>query len=214
MTYSATAPAEAPVMELCFPLTGERVPLDHGYPLYAALSRAVPQLHGARFGVHPLSGQPDGDGGLHLHPRSNLWLRLPLTLIPTATRLAGAKLDIDGHPIRLGPPNIQAILPAPSLDARRVFIKLTHVPRAGGAIDKDALRTGFSEAMSKQLQALDIHKPFELTGLSQMTIKGQRLLGFSARVTDLNAEESLRLQAHGVGGKRAMGCGIFRATRQ
>jgi hypothetical protein len=48
-----------PILDLSFPLTGLGLPADHGYPLYAALSAAEPELHRrVGYGVHPVAGQP------------------------------------------------------------------------------------------------------------------------------------------------------------
>jgi hypothetical protein len=49
------------IIDLAFPLQPAEVPRDHGYALYGALCRAVPELHEARWlGVHRLSGRPFG----------------------------------------------------------------------------------------------------------------------------------------------------------
>ncbi|NJN00113.1 MAG: type I-MYXAN CRISPR-associated protein Cas6/Cmx6, partial [Phormidesmis sp. RL_2_1] len=42
-------------------------------------------------------------------------------------------------------------------------------------------------------------------------IKSYSVVGFSLIVTDLNAEDSIKLQINGIGGKHRMGCGIFTA---
>jgi CRISPR-associated protein Cas6 len=42
-----------------------------------------------------------------------------------------------------------------------------------------------------------------------VTIHDKSVVGFSVAVHDLNDEDSLKLQASGIGGRRAMGCGIF-----
>ena len=39
------------VVDLLFPARGDAVPTDHAYPLYAALSRAVPAFHDPAAGV-------------------------------------------------------------------------------------------------------------------------------------------------------------------
>ena len=63
-----------PVVDLCFRLTGSAVPVDHGYSLYASLSRVVPALHQAAWlGIHPLTGLRAG-GELKLSPASRLRL--------------------------------------------------------------------------------------------------------------------------------------------
>jgi CRISPR-associated protein Cas6 len=40
-------------------------------------------------------------------------------------------------------------------------------------------------------------------------VTNRRIVGFALRVTALNVDESLRLQAQGLGGRRRMGCGVF-----
>jgi Cas6 Crispr len=46
------------VIDLSFVLVGTTIPLDHGYALFSALSRIMPELHGGRrVGVHPIRGR-------------------------------------------------------------------------------------------------------------------------------------------------------------
>ena len=42
-----------------------------------------------------------------------------------------------------------------------------------------------------------------------LRIKGKRIVGYALQVAGLNAEESVRLQELGLGGRRRMGCGFF-----
>lgn len=47
------------ILDLIFPVAGERVPVPHGYPLYAGLSRVLPALHDGSvdFGLGAITGQ-------------------------------------------------------------------------------------------------------------------------------------------------------------
>ena len=40
-------------------------------------------------------------------------------------------------------------------------------------------------------------------------IKDKSIVGYALRVVGLTAEESIRLQETGLGGRRRMGCGVF-----
>ena len=40
-------------------------------------------------------------------------------------------------------------------------------------------------------------------------VKGKRIVGYAMLATELTAEESIRLQERGLGGRRRMGCGVF-----
>jgi len=209
--------ADPTSIDLCFPLQGAAattLPQDHGYPLYAALSHVLPALHECRWlGVHPLSGQPDGSGGLVL-TKPQLRLRLPLDRLREVLPLAGRRLSLLSRPFTLGAPIIHALAPAATLDARLVLIRLTQLPQKDGATDRPAMEAAFLAEAHRQLAALGVtDATVTLQGCRSIEVKGQRLRGFSVRVAGLSADDSLALQASGLGGKRAMGCGIFRPTR-
>src|SRR4051812_40054960 len=81
-----------PKIDLLFPVIGSRLPTDHGYPLYSALSRILPRLHEGTlpFGLLPISGQYAGNGLLSLNVReSRLRLRVDTNDIPALLPLAG-----------------------------------------------------------------------------------------------------------------------------
>ncbi len=67
-----------PHVDLAFRLVGTKLPVDHGYALYSAINRLIPELHDAKsVGVHPIRGRYSGEGNLLLTPASRLILRLP-----------------------------------------------------------------------------------------------------------------------------------------
>lgn len=203
-----------PCIDLAFPLSGERVPIDHGYPLYSALSVALPSLHEARWlGVHPLSGKAEDDA-LVLTPHSRLTLRIPLSRLSHVLSLTGHTLTVAGANLRLGAPQVFQLETRACLDARLVLIRLTDpvLPKNEAATESRFAKR-FQEEARRQLDRLGIGGDLTLHGQRRITVAGQRLLGFSVRVNGLSAEESLALQVHGLGGKRRMGCGVFRPTR-
>jgi CRISPR-associated protein Cas6 len=201
-------------VDLAFPTDGGRVPLDHGYPLYAALSATLPELHEAPWlGVHPLSGTPESDA-LTLTPRSRLTLRSPLSQVARLLPLAGQTLSISGARVRLRAPQIFQLETRACLDARLVLIRLTDaVLPTNEVVAESVFARRFQEEAQRQLERIGIRGQLTLHGQRRITVAGRRLLGFSARVDGLQADESLSLQVHGLGGKRRMGCGIFRPTR-
>lgn len=210
-----------PVVDLAFAIRGQRIPHDHGYAVYGALCHALPGFHKCGWlGVHPISGHPDGGGFLELHKRTSLILRLPTERIADALPLAGRTLSISGESIEVGLPMVRPLVPAPTLDSRLVVIKLTNVPRkesAGksGETSLDVVGTAarFQAELSRQLATVGVRGEVAICGRGRMTVGGRQVVGYSVRVSGLDADASLRLQEHGLGGKRAMGCGIFRKTR-
>jgi CRISPR-associated protein Cas6 len=112
------------VIDLSFVLVGATIPIDHGYSLFSALSRIVPALHGdRRAGVHPIRGRQSAPGVLSLTDRSWFKIRLPAEGIAQYVAIAGKELDLDGHRVRVGIPQVEALVPAANLAARLVTFK-------------------------------------------------------------------------------------------
>jgi CRISPR-associated protein Cas6 len=63
--------------------------------------------------------------------------------------------------------------------------------------------------LGKQLERLGIDTLPEIGDRGCMRVNGNDVVGYSVRFNDLRPEESLKLQIHGLGGKRRMGCGVF-----
>jgi CRISPR-associated protein Cas6 len=198
-------------IELHFPVLGETLPTDHGYALYAGLSRLVPALHAADspVAVGPVLGETATAGVLQLGKRrGRLRLRLPVDQVPAFLPLAGQALEVAGHRVRLGVPQVRPLVPTPSLAARLVVIK--------GFTDAGP----FLAACRRQLDALGVAGEVAIPLVSRdgaggqpcrrvLRVKDRRVVGFAVQVTGLTAEESLRVQERGLGGRRRMGCGFF-----
>jgi len=212
-------------VDLIFPASGSAIPRDHGYSLYGAVSRIVPSIHQSKeIGIFPMRGTPAGDGTLLLNARSALRVRVPAPRLPELLALAGKALELDGHRLRLGVPHVAALNPAPVLSSSLVLIKLADKgdPAAGGIVTPDA----FLAAASRKLAEMEIQATPGLQKIRTgpragqacrrvLRVKDQTHVGFAAIVQGLTADESLRLQVEGLGGRRLMGCGLFlpRGTR-
>ncbi len=199
-----------PFMDLAFPIVGTSLPLDHGYALYAAISRLLgADSHGRNsIGIFPVAGIRAEPGQLKLDETSRLRIRTPGERLPLLLKLSGKPLDVDGHRLRIGTPQVYALTPAASLVARLVTIKGFRDPEP------------FLAAASRKLQEGGIAGkpaiPLRRSGPRQgepirrvLRIKDKRVVGFSLVVTELTPEESITLQETGLGGRRHMGCGLF-----
>lgn len=202
-------------VDLIFPVAGSTVPANHGYALYATLSRVVPSIHLSKeVGIFPIQGTFTG-GSLRLNTGSTIRIRVPVERLPTLLPLAGVTIELDGYPIRIGTPRVQALIPAPTLTSSLVIIKLAHTSASGG-VTPDL----FLAAARKQLTALDLIAepavPLVSTGPHAgeprrrvVRVKGQTHVGYAMVVEGLTADESIRLQEIGIGGRRLIGCGLF-----
>lgn len=203
-------------VDLIFALRGNEIPRDHGYFLYSAVSRIVPEVHEAGgIGIFPIRGASTGNGTLMLNDRSHLRIRLAAEKIPNLLPLAGKPLDLDGRRLRLGVPHIAALVPAAALSSPLVLIKLAH---ANGP--NKITPEGFLAAAAKKLAAMEIKAEPGLqlirTGARAgeprrrvLRVKEQTHVGYAMVVQGLTAEESILLQEQGLGGRKLMGCGLF-----
>jgi len=198
------------VIELSFPIQGCELPTDHGYPLYAALSRGLPDLHQAldNFSIGPIVGTHLGQGKLQLDEHSALRVRLSPESIPRFLPLAGKRLVVQGQSLRLGVPEVRAPQPAVALAARLVTIKGFCEP---GPFLEAARRKLVEHGIDAELGlALRFDGPHQGQPCRRiLTIHDRRVVGFGVIVQGLTAASSLWLLEHGLGGRRRMGCGFF-----
>lgn len=187
-----------------FPVQGEKLPADHGYLLYSAISQLKPELHETGWlGIEMISGIPFDKGIIALPRNAALHLRIPADKFGELIPLAGKRLEIDGHTIRLGIPTARPIVSSAELYSRIVTIRgFMEVPE-------------FLQAANRQLKELEINAELELPKEDRsrsrriLTVKDKKIVGFSLVARGLKDEDSIRLQSYGIGGRRAMGCGIF-----
>ena len=87
-----------PCVDLSFHISGvEPLWSDHGYSLYGAISRVLPQIHEPNeIAVLPISGQQIGGRRMQLIKSSRLTLRVSSTDIASWLGLAGKTLEIGG----------------------------------------------------------------------------------------------------------------------
>jgi CRISPR-associated protein Cas6 len=209
-TQNALAPDinadTSPYVSVHFPVQGRQLPADHGYALYSTIARQLPSLHGQPWlGIELLSGVPWREGIIVLPTRgATLRLRIPADRYGHVIPLAGRRFDISCYPLRLSIPIARPLSPAPSLYARCVTIKKF--------TDADP----FLDAARRQLDALELNATLELPTDDQsrprrriIKIHGKHIVGFSLAAHGLSNEDSIKLQSIGIGGRRAMGCGIF-----
>jgi CRISPR-associated protein Cas6 len=189
------------IVDIKWPLVPRgRIPVHHQYHLLAGISRIVPEIHAtSAVGVHLIRGSVAEPGFLELRAASAVALRAPVELLPKLLPLGGKKLDIAGCPIRLGVPQVFALSPAERLWARLVTIKgYMEVPQFEAAVrrklDTLGVRTSVVPAVGRR---------------RVIRIRSQTIVGFGLRLHGLHDDESIRVQQHGLGGRRHFGCGLF-----
>lgn len=212
-TCSGDSWAEKIRINVTFPILGQKLPADHGYLLFSAISEVIPASHDLEktekwLGIELISGIPFDRGLIVLATRNAcLTLRIPADKFGEAIPLAGKTLDIGGHKIRLGIPTARPLQPASSLYSRIVtFRNSMEIPKF--------LETAEKELAQKGIKAtLELPKEGRSRQRRILTVKGKKIVGFSLIAHNLSDEDSIKLQSLGLGGRRSMGCGIFNPIR-
>lgn len=211
-------------LELVFPLIAAHpIPSDHGYLLYSAISQLLPEVHAENsLAVHPIRGRQIGNRQIQLTEQSRLVLRVPDGELAPLLKLAGQALRIGATSIRVGVPQVQALVPATTLRSRLVTIKVKDTP--AGALTAEL----FLEAARRALTKLGLSEEVRPTIPTRsgptpdsppipqrrtLRVRDVEIVGYELVIEGLTAEESLTLQEQGLGGKRHMGCGVFVAVR-
>ncbi len=207
------------VVDLVFPAysvaCSQTLAKDHGCALFNSICRLVPSAYGARWlGVHPLRSQARAGMRL-LHPRACLVLRLPASRIPAMLSLSDQVLPFGNAGLRIGIPIVRQLRPIAALKSRLVVIRLTNVPHnLDGTINKPVLVESYKSELRRQLGDLPAEAIITLGAWRRITVDGRRVLGVEVRLSELTEQDSLRVQAMGLGSKRAMGCGVFVPARK
>ncbi len=190
------------LVDVGFPARGSTLPADHGYLLFSALCQALPRLsHEPGWALHPVHGKRDGARCIQLGPRSMVQLRLPARELGEALSLTGRDLSVGSDRVHLGMARVKPLSPAPILRSVAVTI-----PGCTGRRFETALRRELATLpLGQDLSTIDV-----IIG-EQRLLKARvrTVVGFAVELHGLRPHASLTIQAHGLGGRRHMGAGVF-----
>lgn len=197
------------VVDLSFKLECKALPMDHAWALSSALLESAPWLaHSERTAIHLIHGAESGNGWLrpeetdgaliHLSRRTRFTLRLERENLDRAGELVGMQLDIAGHPLIINNFKQQLLLPQDTIFSRYI--------RTDAGLSED----DFLYQVAPLIEAQGIRIKKMLGGRQHVfqTPDGP-LTTRSLMLSDLEKEESIRLQQRGIGDDQLMGMGIF-----
>lgn len=191
-----------PKVDASYSVLGKLLSVDHGYALYGAISRVLPVIHEDReIGMKLVRGRYIGNGLLDISPASELVLRLPINKVRQYLGLAGKKLEVLGHGLRVGAPHTRALIPAAAL----------YSPLVTTRNGQDQER--FAAEARSQMARLDLKGQLAIGKRRTFQVHGKQVVGYEVLVSELTAPESILLQEQGLGGRRKMGCGFFEVWR-
>ncbi len=195
---SAPPVAQQPnTVDVIFPLVGGFLPRDHAQALQDALCAQWPWLatepHAA---IHAIKLVPGLDGLAMLSRRARLLVRVPEHRAPELLAKTGMDVQVGGHALHLETPHQRELQAHATLYAYKV-----------AAPSED--ESSFLAEVTRELASLDIGGERVCGKRQNLMAQGGLIHAFSLMLHALPAEQSLRLQHHGIGAHRLLGCGIF-----
>ena len=197
------------IIDLSFVIKCKCLPLEHMQALSESLCSVLPWLKEDKFaGIHPINGAESGNGWvrsddpnelIYLSRRQKMTLRLPKEHLESAESLEGTTINVDGHDIEIGKSSIKKLSDLSTVFCRSIMID-------GRMVEDDFLQWAFEE-----LKMLDITVSKMMAG-KERVIKlsnNRERVTRSLMLAELEKAEAVRLQQHGLGEGRKLGCGIF-----
>jgi len=184
------------IVDVAFSLRGATIPTDHGWHLFRLLAERLDWLAAEDYaGVHPIRGSRAVAGEVYLGARARLMLRLPRERVEASFALSGARLAL-GKGIEVGGARLRPLFAHGTLYSPFV---------ATGTADE----AGFERDVSAELQSAGIACKVICGRMRRAQTQDAEIVGFSLMLHELSSEDSLRMQAAGLGAQRKLGCGIF-----
>ncbi len=184
-------------VDVVFPIHGQTLARDHAQSLQQALCAQWPWLtQDALAGVHSIKLVPGAGESALMSRRTRLLLRVSAQRAEELMALTALDLDVAGHHLRLSTPHLRELQPHSTLYAYKV---------ASESGDEVALMA----ALALELAALGVGGERVCGKRQAMMVSGRAMDTFSLMLHALPPEQSLRLQQHGLGSHRLLGCGLF-----
>ncbi|MBE0620399.1 MAG: type I-MYXAN CRISPR-associated protein Cas6/Cmx6 [Burkholderiales bacterium] len=184
------------MVDVAFSLRGGTIPADHGWRLFRLLAERLEWLEAEpAAGVHPIRGARAVAGAIHLGNRARLMLRLPRERAQQSFGLEGSRFDL-GNGIEVGSARLRPLFPHGTLYSQFVTV---------GTSDE----VGFLRAVEVELQDAGLKCQVVCGKARRAQTQDAEIAGFSLMLHELSPEQSLSVQAAGLGAARKLGCGIF-----
>ncbi len=225
------------VIDVLFPVIGpDLIPIDHNYHLFGAFSSLVKEMHSSnlQFALIPVQGvklapktkwNASSIGMLKLTDNSVCGVRIKISDIYKILPLGGSTIVLGHHRLRLGLP----VLKTPTLSSAMSssFVTYKMDMRQEPILQKESLVQHMMDELSKitsqpidsiggeikAVRSLTFGKPRQRLRSNAMVVSGDLVVGFEVELSELTEETAAALIVHGLGGKRHMGGGVFKAVK-
>lgn len=197
------------VVDVFYNVKCKCLPLEHMQALSESLYTVLPWLeHEILAGILPIAGSESGNGWerssdpdelIYLSRRQKMMMRLPKERLSEAESLVGKTINVAGYELEFGKSAVKKLSDLPTAFCRSIMIEERME-------ENDFLQWAFDE-----LKLMDIPVQKMMAGKERVIMlnnENERITR-SLMVAELKQAESVRLQQHGIGEGRKLGCGIF-----
>lgn len=196
------------IVDIAFRIECRSLPLDHAHALSQQILSRLPWMEDeSQAGIHTIHVAASGNGWLRpennetellqVSKRTRMHIRVPKHRIEDCRELSGAKLDIGGFSLVVGEGQTRLLSDASTVFARQVISS------------DDESEQVFLERQAKELAKMQISVKKMLCGRTNyFKIPDQKITTRTLMLAELSKEESIRLQQHGIGQGRLLGCGL------
>ena len=196
------------IVDLSFKVQCRQLPLDHAYNLSKAIQDELPWItNEPQAGIHLIHGAESGNGWIRpqdpnalliLSRRTRFTLRLPKQKVEAAEQLAGKRIRVGIHELVLSQPQEKLLSSHTTIFARYI------------ATDYLTDEQAFLDQVAELLSDEGIQARKMISGRAHVLRMPEKDLATrSLMIADLDVEDSIHLQQHGLGSGRKVGCGLF-----
>ena len=179
---------------------GDRLHADHNYRLYSSMVAKISALKEFDWQLGTIAGIPDRDGWIKLGRKSFLMVRCEVSHVNIFSKLDETVIRVGQNLIQLGQSEGESIQPHDFLEARIVTVK-------SKTCRTDPFSFGLS--LGKQLSDIGVQSIPLLGDRKTIQIKDTTVIGYGLKFVELDPNEAIALQIHGLGGRRKLGAGFF-----
>ena len=198
------------VVDVLFRIDCRSLPLDHGFVLSEQILKYLPWMRDEELAaIHQIHVAESANGwmrpddpdteSLQVSKRTKMILRLPSSRLDDARALVGQRLDIAGHSLVVGDFTTRQLSRLTTIFARYID--------TGGSEDEHEFLRNMHELLLDSM-GIKVKKMMSGRLLRHQTPSGA-VLTRKLMVSDLDVQQTLRLQKHGIGDRQLMGLGIF-----
>ena len=202
---NSTNMADNNIVDVSFKVDCKKIAADHSYHLFEAVLKRFPQINDINnLAIHSVYGAESGAGWerpeteIYLSKRTRFCIRTPIEYSQDFFALDKEVLKVGEYEMNLSKPNIKNLIITDTLFCRSVVIENCNS-------EEDFLKNVHSS-----LRSMGINVKKMLCGKEHtIQIPNKTLIGKTLLITDLEKDDSIKIQQLGLGIGKLFGCGIF-----